>query len=134
MREISVASAESDDNGAYISKGNARRFFQYNADGTRTVHKENGIFYANVKTAKGYRRDYVPENEDFELTRFYRASKWNPTFTRTIATVKGVQEKELRPFYLVMSLYIMYPIYIRVTGAETILGTVDQVLFFYEIY
>mgnify|MGYP001800289267 CR=1 FL=1 len=102
MREISVASAESDNNGAYISKGNARRFFQYNADGTRTVHKENGIFYANVKTAKGYRRDYVPENEDFELTRFYRASKWNPTFTRTIATVKGVQEKELRPFYLVM--------------------------------
>ena len=53
MREISITSAESDDNGAYISKGNARRFFQYSVDGTRTVHQENGTFYANVKTAKG---------------------------------------------------------------------------------
>ncbi|XP_022809025.1 uncharacterized protein LOC111346004, partial [Stylophora pistillata] len=38
----------------------------------------------------------------FELTRFYRASKWNPTFTRTIATVKGIKEKELKPYYLVI--------------------------------
>jgi hypothetical protein len=59
MREVSISSAESDDNGAYISKGNAKRFFQYNADGSRTVHQENGTFYANVKTSKGYRRDYT---------------------------------------------------------------------------
>lgn len=31
-----------------------------------------------------------------------QASKWNPTFTGIIATVKGVIEKELRSFYLVM--------------------------------
>lgn len=102
MHEISISSAEADDNGAYLSKGNAKRFFQYNADGSRTVHQENGTFYANVKTSKGYRRDYVPDTEVFELTRLYRASKWNPTFTRTIVIVKGIQEKELRPFYLVM--------------------------------
>ena len=33
MREIPISSAEADDNGAYISKGNAKRLFQYNADG-----------------------------------------------------------------------------------------------------
>ncbi|PFX17680.1 hypothetical protein AWC38_SpisGene17985 [Stylophora pistillata] len=102
MREIPISSAEADDNGAYISKGNAKRLFQYNADGSRIVHNENGTYYANVKTAKGYRRDYVPDTEVFELTRFYRASKWNPTFARTIATVKEIKEKELKPYYLVI--------------------------------
>ncbi|KXJ09617.1 hypothetical protein AC249_AIPGENE23030 [Exaiptasia diaphana] len=92
-----------DDNGAYISKGSAKRLFQYStADGARTVHEENGTFFANVKTSKGYKRDYVPDNEVFELTRYYRASKSNPTFTRNISTVKGAREKDIRPFFLVM--------------------------------
>ncbi|RMX57773.1 hypothetical protein pdam_00006752 [Pocillopora damicornis] len=48
MREIPISSVEAEDNGAYISKGNAKRLFQYNSKGSRTVHKnENGAFYAN---------------------------------------------------------------------------------------
>ena len=51
-REIPIPSAEADDNGAYISKGSAKRLFQYNDEGSRTVHKnENEAFYANTKTA-----------------------------------------------------------------------------------
>lgn len=103
MREIPISSAEADDNGAYISKGSAKRLFQYNSKGSRTVHKnENGAFYANVKISKGYRKDYIPESEVYELTRYYNTSKFNPEFSRTIATVKAITDKELKPFYLVL--------------------------------
>ena len=103
MREIPISSVEAEDNGAYISKGNAKRLFQYNSKGSRTVHKnENGAFYANVKTSKGYRKEYIPESEVYELTRYYKTSKFNPEFSRTIATVKAITDKELKPFYLVL--------------------------------
>ena len=79
MREIPISSAEADDNGAYISKGSAKRLFQYNSEGSRTVHKnENGAFYANVKTSKGYKKEYIHESEVYELTRYYKTSKFNP--------------------------------------------------------
>ncbi|KAJ7322044.1 hypothetical protein OS493_033207 [Desmophyllum pertusum] len=84
-------------------KGSAKRLFQYNSEGSRTVHKnENGAFYANVKISKGYRKDYIPESEVYELTRYYNTSKFNPEFSRTIATVKAITDKELKPFYLVL--------------------------------
>ena len=103
MREIPISSAEADDNGAYLSKGSAKRLFQYNSEGSRTVHKnENGVFYANVKTSKGYKKEYIPESEVYELTRYYRTSKFNPEFSRTIATVKAITDRELKPFYLVL--------------------------------
>ena len=103
MREIPISSAEADDNGAYISKGSAKRLFQYNSEGSRTVHKnENGAFYENVKTSKGYKKEYIPESEVYELTRYYRTSKFNPEFSRTIATFKAITDKEPKPFYLVL--------------------------------
>ena len=99
MREILISSAKADDNGAYISKGSAKRLFQYNSEGSRTVHRnENGAFYANVKTSKGYKKEYIPESEVYELTRYYKTSKFNPKFSRTIATVKAITSKELKPF------------------------------------
>ena len=101
MREIPISSAEADDNGAHISK--PKRLFQYNSEGSRTVHKnENGTFYTNVKTSKGYRRDYIPESEVYELTRDHKTSKFHPQFSRTIATVKAITDKKLKPFYLVL--------------------------------
>ena len=101
MREIPISSAEADDNGAHISK--PKRLFQYNSEGSRTVHKnENGTFYTNVKTSKGYRREYIPESEVYELTRDHKTSKFHPQFSRTIATVKAITDKKLKPFYLVL--------------------------------
>ena len=103
MREILISSAKADDNGAYISKGSAKRLFQYNSEGSRTVHRnENGAFYAKVKTSKGYKKEYIPESEVYELTRYYKTSKFNPEFSRTIATVKAITDKKLKPFYLVL--------------------------------
>ena len=67
------------------------------------IHKnENGAFYANVKTSEGYRKEYIPENKIYELTRYYKTSEFNPEFSRTIATVKATTDKELKPFYLVL--------------------------------
>ena len=101
--EIPTSSAEVNDNGAYISKGSARRLFQYNSEGSHTVYKnENGVFYANVKTSKGYKEEYIPKSEFYKLTRYYRTRKLYPEFSRTIATVKAITDKELQPFYLVL--------------------------------
>ena len=81
MREILISSAKADDNGAYISKGSAKKLFQYNSEGSRTVHRnENRAFYANVKTSKSYKKEYIPESEVYELTRYYKTSKFNPEF------------------------------------------------------
>ena len=53
MRETSISSAEADDNGANVSKGSAKRLFEYNSEGFHKVHKnENGAFYANIKPVK----------------------------------------------------------------------------------
>ena len=64
MRVIPISSAQADDIGAYISQGSDKRLFHYNSEGSRTVYKnENGVFYAIVKTSKGYKKEYVPESE-----------------------------------------------------------------------
>lgn len=103
-RQIPIASAEADDNGAYISKGNAKRFYHYSkSNGSRTVHMENGSYYANVKasTTKGYRKKFVPKEEVYQMTRFYKTSKANPSFSRLIASIRKVTDNEPNPWYLV---------------------------------
>lgn len=103
QRVIPIASAEENDNGAYISKGNAKRYYQYSSTSwSRTVHLENGVFFDNRKAAKGYKKDYVPTEEVYELTRYYKTNKANPSFSRTFVTVKAVNEREPKPWYLVL--------------------------------
>ena len=93
QRVIPIASAEADDNRTHISKGNAKRFYQYSTtSGSRTVHSENGVFFANRKSSKGYKKDYVLQEEVSELTRYYKTNKANPSFSKTIPTVKAVIE------------------------------------------
>ena len=103
MREIPISSAKADDNGSYISKSTVAKFYMYNAEGSRTSHKDqNGVWYVNIRDSKGYKRQYVPEDEIYELRREYHTSKHNPNFSRSITTVKAYAEKEPRPFYVVM--------------------------------
>ena len=54
---------------------------------TRTCRKDdNGALYVNERVGSGHKRAYR-ENEDvFELSREYRQSKANPTFSHMIAT------------------------------------------------
>ena len=102
-REIPISSAEADDNGAYISKGSAKQYYTYNLSGSTTAHKsENGAWYVKVKESKIYKREYACESNVFELTHLYRTSKHNPDFSRTIAFVRACNEKEPKPYYLVM--------------------------------
>lgn len=70
--------------------------------GSRTVHSENGVFFANVKASKGYRKEYVPKEEVYELARHYKTNKANPSFSRAIITVRAVTEREPKPWYLVL--------------------------------
>lgn len=92
-RTVSIESAKADDNGAYISKGKARKTYCYSEDGARTAHKnENGVWYVNERWHKGYKDKYVPEHEVYEMSRQYHSSKHNPTFTRTIITIMTKQE------------------------------------------
>ena len=103
MREISIQSAKADDNGAYISKGSAKKFYAYNNEWSRTAHKnENGAWYVNMKSSKGYNKVYVPEHEIYEVIRHYYTSKNNPGFSRTIATVKAQVENDPKPFYMII--------------------------------
>ena len=55
-----------------------------------------------VKESKIYKREYVRESNVYELTRLYRTSKHNADFSRTIAFVRACNEKEPKPYYLVM--------------------------------
>jgi hypothetical protein len=103
MRKISIVSAGADDNGAYFSKGSAKKHYTYTEHGSQTAHKnEDGTWYVNEKVSKEYRRRVVPESQVYELTRLYRTSKNNPDFSRLTATVRACNEKEMKPYYLVM--------------------------------
>ena len=102
-RETSISSAKADDNGVYMNKGSAKKCYIFNEERSRIVHSnENGGWYINVRGSKGYSKVTVLENEVFELKREYHTSKHNPKFSRMIATVKAVAEREKRPFYLIM--------------------------------
>ncbi|KAK3751279.1 hypothetical protein QZH41_002728 [Actinostola sp. cb2023] len=82
-----------------------KRYYQYSSSNKpRTIHTENGSFYANVKasSAKGYRKDFVPKEEVYELTRYYKTNKANPSFSRLIASVRSATETEPKPWYLVL--------------------------------
>lgn len=100
-RTVSIESAKADDNGAYISKGKAKKTYWYSEDGARTAHKnENGVWYVNERWHKGYKHKYVPEHEVYEMSRQYHSSKHNPTFTRTIITIRCMTKQEINPFYM----------------------------------
>lgn len=102
-RNVSIESAKADDNGAYISNGRPKQAFWYGKDGARTAHKnENGVWYVNERCGNSYNRKNIPETEVYELTRHYHYSKHNPTFTRTIATIRGASQKEVNPYFLVI--------------------------------
>jgi len=102
-RNISIESAKADDNGSYISNGRPKQTYWYGEDGVRTVHKnENGVWYVNERFGSSYKRKSVPGDEVYELTRHYHYSKHNPTFTRTLATVRAITKKDVNPYFLVI--------------------------------
>jgi len=45
---------------------------------------------------------YVPEHEVYEMSRQYHSSKHNPTFTRTIITIRCMTKQEINPFYTII--------------------------------
>ena len=92
QRVIPIASAELDDNGAYISKGNAKRFYQYSI--THTSHSENGAFFANIKASKGYKKDYVPNEEVYRLTTYYRMKKAKSHFQGPLSQLKQSKNED----------------------------------------
>ena len=90
-RSVSINSAKADDNGSYISKAKPKQTYWYGEDGARTAHKnENYVWYVNERCGSSYKRKNVPEVEVYELSRQYCQSKHNPTFTRTIITVRCI--------------------------------------------
>ena len=58
-----------------MSKGNAKQYRL--TSGSRTVHSENGVFFANVKASKDYKKNYVPKEEVYELPRYYKTNQAN---------------------------------------------------------
>lgn len=102
QRVIPIASAEADDNRTHISKGNAKRYQYSITSWSRAVYLENGVFFAEWKAWKGYKKDYVLQEEVSELTRYYKTNKANPSFSKTIPTVKAVIEWEPKFWYLLL--------------------------------
>ena len=102
-REIPLSSAKADDNEAYLSKGTVTKFYMYDDEGSRTSHKdENGVWYINIQSSTGYRKEIVEANKIYELKRKYHTSKNNPNFSRAITTIKAYAEKEPRLFYVIV--------------------------------
>ena len=105
---IPVSSAKADDNGAYVRRGNFKSLIHVTFDtaqkvimNTRTCRKDdNSALYLNERVGSGYKRAYI-ENEDvFELSREYRQSKANPTFSHMIATARRYNETSLQQYYV----------------------------------
>ena len=102
MREIPISSPEADDNGAYVFNGSVKQYYTYNASGSSTAHRgENSTWYVKVKDGKSYKRQYVNQNEVYELTRMYKHSKYNPNVFRTIVSMRACEEKEPKPYFVV---------------------------------
>ena len=69
----------------------------------RTVHLGNNCDgYVRAKEGKDYVKKFVSEKDIIELTRYYRVSKHNKSFSRTFATVRKYRKKDVEPFYLVI--------------------------------
>lgn len=83
-----------------------RKHYYYNNDVNvlecKIVHQSsNGSYYHNVRAARGYKAQFVPEKDVYEVVRCYRQNKSNPAFSQTIATARKKTEEEILPYYLV---------------------------------
>ena len=84
-----MESASADDNGAYLSKGTAKKYFVFNENMCRTAHLGNNCdWYVRAKEWKGYVKEFVSKKDIVELTRYYRVSKHSKSFSWTFATVR----------------------------------------------
>ena len=102
-RKISIESASADDNGAYMSKGAAKKYFVFNENMCRTVDLGNKCdWYVRAKEGKDYVKEFASKKETVKLTILYRVSKQNKLFSRTFITVQKYLKKEVEPFYLVI--------------------------------
>ena len=99
-----MITAKSDDNGAYIYKGNATRFYFYSKEiGCHLVHHDvsDDSYFYNVRDGNDYRETFVPKENVYQLTRNHRESKNNPDFSQMIATIRK-PEKVIEDYYLVI--------------------------------
>ena len=65
-----MGSASADDNGAYLSKSTAKKYFVFNENMCRTVHLGNNCdWYVGAKDGKDYVKEFVSEKDIVELTR-----------------------------------------------------------------
>ena len=70
----------------------------------QSVHKgQNDTWYINNREGRNiYKPEFVSEEDIYELTRHYRFSKHNPSFSRTTITVRRKPTTDLKPSYSVM--------------------------------
>ena len=104
-KTVSIKSAKSDDNGAYIYKGNASRFYFYSKEiGCHLVHHDvsDDSYFYNGRDGNNYRETFVPKENVYQLTRNYRESKNNPDFSQMIATIRKPEKKVIEDYYLVI--------------------------------
>lgn len=71
-----------------MSKRTAKTYFVFNESICGAVHLGNNCDrYVRAKERKDYVKELVSEKNIVELTRYYRVSKHNKSFSRTFATV-----------------------------------------------
>ena len=98
-----MESTSADNNGAYLSKGTAKKYFVFTENMCRTVHLgDNCDWYVRAKEGRDYAKEFVSEKHIVELSRYYRVSKHKKSFSRTFATVRKYLKKKVEPFYLVL--------------------------------
>ena len=105
---ISLESVKCDDNGSYLSKGTAKKFYYWESDKEeppRSAHfdKINQTWLIKQRTRSNCYEDVQVEQEKvYAVRRTYRQNKNNPWLTQCISTIKPVSASASNSYYLVI--------------------------------
>ena len=103
--KISIKSAIADDNGTYLYKGTASKFYYWleDDDAPRSVHSnEDDSWFITKRNGNAYDKASVDKKHIYVVKRTYRQNKENPWLSVCITQIRGLLQKVFQPYYLVV--------------------------------
>ena len=84
---VPIASAKSDDNGAYVFCGTAQKHFRFDKakNEAAVAHYDSTVerYYINIRESRAYQQNFIDNDDIYVLSRIYKQSKHNPGFSHT---------------------------------------------------
>ena len=103
--KISIKSAIADDNGKYLYKGTASKFYYWleDDDAPRSVYLNEGdSWFITKRNGNAYDEVNVDKKHIFVVKRTYRRKKENPWLSICITQIRGLLQKVFQAYYLVV--------------------------------